>query len=269
VTGSTAVHRALECVDEERDAVRDRGTAFETFAQRVRAVPAEQPGSVQPQQTATALSTTVTQAPPPQGSTPSTPISRCVTVREAFAETVRPHSVADLEADESLVETVAAELTEDIAVALVAESDWTPALKSAVREAISTRQREIESLQELLQRECSALEAAIEEIDEIVDWLRETADESLLQCDFDALQAKHERLEEYRDRLEARIDRRQAQFSESTNRYGPGGTRYRSVVTSVYSDLSVRYPLLSTVTRLYGICDGCQRSVRSQLTRRV
>ncbi|PGF15900.1 hypothetical protein CP556_07075 [Natrinema sp. CBA1119] len=269
MTGSTAVHRALECVGEERDAVRDRGTAFETFAQRVRAVPAEQPGSVQPQQTAPALSTTVTQAPPPQGSTPSTPIGRCVTVREAFAETVRPHSVADCDAEETLVETIAAELTEDIAVALVTENGWTPALKCAVLEAVSTRRREVESLQELLQRERSALETAIEEIDEIVDWLQATAGESLLQCNFDALQAKHERLEEYRDRLEARIDRRQAQFSESTNRYGPGGTRYRTVVRSVYSALSVRYPLLSTGTRLYGICEGCQRAVRSQLTRRV
>ncbi|WP_226039932.1 hypothetical protein [Natrinema sp. DC36] len=269
MTGSTAVHRALECVDEEREAIRDRGTAFETFAQRVRAVPAKDPESTRPRRTVTAMATTATQATPPQGPTPSTSADRCVTVSQAFAETVRPHSVADCDADESVVETIAAELTEDIAVALVAESGWTPTLKSAVLEAVSTRRREVESLQGLLQRERSTLETAIDEIDEIVDWLRATADESLLQCDFDALQAKHERLEAYRDRLEARIDRRQAQFTESTNRYGPGGTRYRSVVTSIYSDLSVRYPLLSTVTRLYGICEGCQRAVRSQLTRRV
>ncbi|MFC6769042.1 ABC transporter C-terminal domain-containing protein [Natrinema soli] len=272
MTGSTAVHRALECVDEEQEAIRDRGAAFETFAQRVRAVPAKHPGSTRLQRTVTEMSTTATQATPPQGSQgsiPSTSAGRCVTISRTFAETVRPHSVADCDADESLVETIAAELTEDVAVALVAESGWTPTLKSAVLEAVSTRRREVESLQGLLQRERSALETAIEEIDEIVDWLRATADESLLQCDFDALQAKHERLEAYRDRLEARIERRQAQFTESTNRYGPGGTRYRSVVTSVYSDLSVRYPLLSTGIRLYGICGGCQRAVRSQLTRRI
>lgn len=136
-------------------------------------------------------------------------------------------------------------------------------------EAVSTRRREVESLQEVLRRERPTFATAIEETDEIVDWLQATADESLLQCDFDALQAKHERLEAYRDRLETCIERRQAQFTESTNRYGPGGARYRSVVESVYSNRPVRYPLLSTASRLYGVCGGCQRAVRSQLTRRV
>lgn len=267
MTGSTAVHRALEYVDEERDAVADHGAALEAFARRVRAVPAVRPDSTHTQQAATV--TTMTTVNQRQGAIPTTPSDRCVTVREAFAETVRPHSIADCEADESLVETIAAELSEDIAVALSTDVGWTPALKSAVLEAASTRRREVESLLETLQRERSTLATAIEEIDEITEWLQATADDSLLQCDFDALQAKHERLSTYRDRLETSIERRQSQFSESTNRYGPGGTEYRSVVASIYSNRSVQYPLLSTVSRLYGVCGGCQRAVRSHLTRRV
>jgi len=61
----------------------------------------------------------------------------------------------------------------------VAESDWTPALKS-YRPRRFRPDNEIESLQDSSSASAPP-EAAIEEIDEIVDWLRETADESLLR----------------------------------------------------------------------------------------
>ncbi|MGQ3412734.1 DUF7260 family protein [Natrinema sp. LN54] len=266
MTGSTAAHRALEHLEVEEDAVAERGEAFEAFAERVRAVPAKPPASAGIQQ-ATAATPVATAGV--QGSTPEVSGDRCVTVREAFAETVRPHSTADLEDEESLAETIAAELTEDIAVALATETGWTPPLKRAVLAEIGNRQREVTALQDTLQNERDTLEAAIDEIDEIVAWLQSTADESLLQCDFETLRAKHERLATYRERLEERTEARQAQFTGSTNRYGPGGTRYRTVVASLYSACSARYPLLSSTTRLYGICGDCQETVRAHLTRRV
>lgn len=269
MTGSTAVHRALECLEEERDAVAARGAAFETFAQRVREIPAETPASMGARQTTTAMPTTMATTSRIQQPSPAASDDRCVAVREAFADTIRPHSVADREDDEPLAETIAAELNEDVAVALTTETGWTPALKRSVLADVSTRRREVELLQETLQSERTTLEEALDEIEEIAAWLQETADESLLQCDFDTLRRKHERLERYRDRIEALTEKRQAQFSESTNRYGPGGTRRRTVVASLYSDLPVRYPVLSSATRLYEICGGCQRTIRAHLTRRV
>ncbi|SEQ81193.1 DUF7260 family protein [Natrinema salaciae] len=269
MNGSTAVHGALECIDEERTAVTDRGAAFETFARRVRAVPAERPVSTVSGHATAATPVAMATERSTRETTAATAADRCVTVREAFAETVRPHSIADHETDESLVETLAAELTEDVAVALATETGWTPALKRAVLESVATRRREVESLQELLRSERHTVEDAIDSIEEITAWLRSTADESLLQCDFDALRRKHERLEGYRSRLETLAAERQAQLTESTNRYGRGGTQRRTVVTSIYADLSVRHPVLSSATRLNEICGGCQRTVRAHLTRRV
>lgn len=269
MSGPTAVHGALECLDVERDAVTARGEAFETFARRVRDVPADVGPPAGTRQTTAATPAAMAATRPTRQSTAATPEDRCVTVREAFAETVRPHSVADRETDESLVETLAAELTEDVAVALATETGWTPALKRAVLEAVDTRRREVSLLQDLLRSERETVTDAIETIEEITAWLRSTADESLLQSDFDALRRKHERLDRHRDRLETLVADRQAQFAESTNRYGCGGTRRRRLVTSFYSDLPVRHPVLSSAIRLYGICGGCQRTVRTHLTRRV
>ncbi|WP_254762363.1 DUF7260 family protein [Natrinema marinum] len=266
MSDATAVHRARRCVAAEREAVADRKAALEAFEERVRDVPATTPALAAGQQQGAA--TTMATVAGPSGSAP-TPGERCVTVREAFAETIRPHSTADIAAEESLAETIAAELTEDIAVALAAETGWTPALKRAVLEEIADRKREATAFRETLDDERRSLEAASDEIDEIVAWLQATADESLLQCDFDALRAKHDRLERYRDRLETLTSERQARLTDSTNRYGTGGTSRRSVVVSFYSELPVRYPLLSTATRLYGICEDCQRTIRAHLARRV
>ncbi|PCR92038.1 DUF7260 family protein [Natrinema ejinorense] len=267
MTGSTAVNRALDCLQTEQEAVADRGDAFETFKRRVQEVPAESPIGGQRQQPTGSTPTAMATPVQTQQSTPSE--ERCLTVRAAFAETVRPHSIADRAGDESLVETIAAELTEDIAVALATETGWTPALKTAVLEEITTRQREVELLGETLRSERATLEGAIEDIDDILGWLQSTAAESLLQCDFETLRAKHEQLEAYRERLDALTAERQAQFTESTNRYGRGGTRHRTLIPAIYSDLDVQYPVLSSAARLYGICGDCQRTVRAHLTRRV
>ncbi|WP_408959944.1 hypothetical protein [Natrinema sp. 74] len=272
MSDTTAVHRALTRVEMEREAATDRAAAFEAFERRVRDVPAEPPtaeGARYRRGTtgtpAAAMATAVGVA----GSTPSTSDDRCVTVREAFAETVRQHSTADVATDDSPVEAIATELTEDIAVALAAETGWSPALKRAVLEATADRKREATAVCDALDEERQALETAIDDIDEIVAWLRTTADESLLQCGFDVLRAKHDRLERYRNRLETLTSERQDCLTESTNRNETGGTHHRSLVISLYADLSVRYPLLSTATRLYGICGDCQRTVRAHLARRV
>ncbi|WP_339105494.1 hypothetical protein [Haloterrigena salinisoli] len=264
MTDSTDVHRAVACLEDERADVADRASALETFARDVRDVPTASGPARATGTTPTtpkAMATAVGSA----AATPQPSENRCATVREAFADTVEPHTIAA--EDDSLVEAMATELSEEIAVSLAAETDWTPALKRAVLEEVETQRRKTVLLEETLQRERRTLEEAIDEIDEIVAWLRATADESLLQFGFDELHEKHDRLEEHRERLEALIDERQAQFAGETNPRGTDG--YRELVAAIYADLSVEYPLLSTATRLYGICGDCQRTVRAHLTRRV
>ncbi len=265
MTGATTAHRALECVAQEWETLTDRDAALERFTQRVRAIPAAQPTALQARQAATP---TATQAIQVRGAAPLASDDHCATVRTAFDETVGRHSDNGYE-DESRFEAMAATLTEDVAAALVTDTGWTPPLKAAVLEAVSTGRRELAVRREIVREERSTLEAAITEINEIVGWLQATADESFLQCGFDDLRAKHERLETYQDRLETHLRRRQAQLTGSTARDEPSGPRYRSVVESIYASGPAQYPLLSTATQLYGICSGCQRTVRAHLTRRV
>ncbi|QRV17152.1 hypothetical protein JMJ58_09890 [Haloterrigena salifodinae] len=264
MTDSTVVHRAVACLEDERDDVADRASALETFAREIRDVPTAS-GPAQAAGTVPAAPKAMATAVGSAAATPQPSNDRCETVREAFVETVEPHTIAA--DDDSLVETMAAELSEEIAVSLAADADWTTALKRAVLEEVETQHRKTVLLEETLQRERRTLEEAIDEIDEIVGWLRATADESLLQCGFDDLREKHGRLETHRDRLETLTDERQRQFSGETN---PRGTAdYRELVAAIYADLPVQFPLLSTAARLYGICGDCQRTVRAHLSRRA
>ncbi|WP_049924145.1 DUF7260 family protein [Halopiger djelfimassiliensis] len=266
--GETAIHRALECVDAERDAVAEREAGFEAFVQRVRDVPTEAAAPVG-SQSATQVASTPAQnvvSVPNTSPTPTPSADGCETVRRAFAETILPHSDDD---DKSLVETIAAELTEDIAVALASDAQWTPALKETVLQKATERRRQADLLQETLETETQTLADAAEEIDEISAWLQTTAEESLFDYGFEELRTKHDRLETFRTRLETLLEERQRQFSESTNRYGRGGTSYRTLVSYLYTDGTTQYPVLSTGVRLYEICGSCQRTVRTHLTRRV
>ncbi|RZV12078.1 hypothetical protein BDK88_0968 [Natrinema hispanicum] len=265
MTGATTAHRALECLAEEWETLADRDAALEAFADRVRAVPAAQPTAFQAQQAAAPMATQAIQG---RGAAPSASDDHCASVRTAFDETIGRSSDNGCE-DESRFEAMATTLTEDVAAALATDTGWTPPLKAAVLEAVSTSRRELAIRREIVRKERSTLETAITEINTIVGWLQATADESFLQCGFDDLRAKHERLETYQDRLETRLKRRQAQFAGSTARDEPSGPRYRSVIESIYASGPARYPLLSTATQLYGICGDCQRTVRAHLTRRV
>ncbi|SDD09008.1 hypothetical protein [Natrinema hispanicum] len=264
MTGATTAHRALECLAEEWETLADRDAALEAFADRVRAVPAAQPTALQAQQAAAPMATQAIQG---RGATPSASDDHCASVRTAFDETVRQHSSGC--EDESRFEAMATTLTEDVAGALATDTGWTPPLKAAVLEPVSTSRRELAARREIVREERSTLETAIAEIDEIVGWLQMTVDESFLQCGFDDLRAKHERLETYQDRLKTCLSRRQAQLTGSTPRDEPSGPQYRSVIESIYASGPARYPLLSTATQLYGICGDCQRTVRAHLTRRV
>ena len=267
MTGVTAVHRALECIAEEWQMIAEREAALEAFARRVRSIPAEQPNVIHSGHAATPTAT-VTHAIQARGAAPSASADRCVAVKTAFDETIGAHSAGSAE-DTSRFEAMTATLSNEIADALATDAGWTPPLKAAVLQAVSTSRRDLAVRRDHLQEERSTLEATIATIDEIVDWLQAMADKSLLQCSFDALQTNHEQLETYRTRLETRLNRRQAQLTGSTTRDRPSGTRYRSIVTSIYASGPTQYPILSTAIRLYGICGGCQRSVRAQLVRRV
>jgi len=254
----THVDAALERVETEREAVAEKREAFDAFAERV-----------------SELSTDTTTGTPATdgGLTLAGPADSggCGAVRTAFAETVRPHSVADLEDAEPLLATVRSELTEPVAAALAPATDqpFTPGLKQAILSAASARRAETDVLYQALGREDEQLETAREAVDGVVSWLVEANETVLADLDFGSLRERHRTLAEHRERLAAAARRRQEFLGTTTSKGVEIGLSHGELVPYLYGSFPVDYPVLSTVARLDGACGDCQRAVRAHLVRRA
>jgi len=259
---TTHVDHARSRIRAEREAVERRREAFATFADRIASLPTEPARSTTPGVTATA-------GIQPNGE--STTTDRCRTVRRLFAETIRPHSVADGDDSESLLATIRTELTDTIAVALATttEAPFSAELKEAIVAETRVRRAEAETFERALDRERARLDDAASTVGRITSWIADADETSLLDLGFDTLQARHETLATHRDRCQELADRRQAFLHDTTD--GESGARidHRKLVAYLYEDFPVDYPILSTVVRLDSACTECQRSVRNHLVRRV
>lgn len=168
---ATHVHRALDAVAAEREAVAAKAEAYEAFAARVE--------SVQPQRQPSTGG-----GIPAAGSLVTGRSSRgegCRTVRTAFAETIRPHSVADVDDAEPLLETIRSEFTGPIATALspATEAAFGPELKQSLLARADARRRETLLMRTTLERERDQLADAVALLDRVTDWIA-TADETPL-----------------------------------------------------------------------------------------
>jgi hypothetical protein len=164
----TRIDDARERVRAEQDASAAKRDAIERFIDHVEGVSPD--------------STTAAQATASRGITTATQLrtggsrtTGCAAVREAFAETIRAHSVADIETPEPLLETIKAELTESVAVALAPTTNTplSPGLKRAIISESESRQTEIELMCRTLDRESMILAEAAETVEGITDWIAE------------------------------------------------------------------------------------------------
>jgi hypothetical protein len=261
MTVTTHVERAQSRVRAEREAVEEKREAFETFAERVATL------STAPAPAATA-GMTATAGPRLHGE--SNASDRCRTVRTAFAETVRPHSVADTDDTEPLLSTIRTELTDAIAVALAptTETSFSAELQHAILTEMRLRRAEAEALECALARERSQLADAASTVERITDWLVDADETPLTDLGFDALRGRHETLAAHRDRCRRLAEQRQAFLRKTTNRDTNAEISHRQLVPYLYEDFPVDHPLLSTVARLDAVCAECQRPVRAHLVRR-
>lgn len=257
----THVHRARRSVRAEREAVDEEIEAYETFVDRLEEISTEQ------------HPTTLEKTVGPGGTQLQGTSERddgCRAVLQAFAETVRPHSVADVNEEESLLETVRNELTDTIALALAPTTgtSLTDDLAAGIQAEADARRTERVVLRRALERETDVLTDAIETIDEITNWITEADETPLTELGFDSLQQRHRLLEGYRERCDRVIHDRQQFLNETTSMAAEAGIRHRNLVTYCYQDFPVDYPVLATVASLTATCETCQRAVRAQLVRR-
>lgn len=274
----TDVHRALEAITDERTAVAARIEAFETFERRVRELPSgpsaataaataerSEAGSGGPVTTEPPAVTTRMAAAPES--------NHCAAVREAFCETILPHTTADIDGDdlESVGRALETELESDIAAALVTESGWTAELKRAILERALEEQRKARRLDDMFETEAASLRRSIDDLEPICAWVESRAEQSLREWGFEELRAAHERLDRFQERLETALEERQQLLSAPIRREtrGTSARPYRTFVESIYTAGAVQYPVLSTGARLVAVCRSCQRTLRDHLVRRV
>jgi hypothetical protein len=258
----TYIDHARTRVQTMQKTVDTKFDAFETFIDRVSTLPTE-PSPL------SASGITATTGTPVQTKTLGDDHARAI--RTAFAETIRPHSVTDLDESGSLIETIQNEFTDSIAVALAptTETSFSAALKQAIIAEATARRTETEVLRCALGREKTHLEAASETVDDITAWIAEADETPLTELGFESLQHRHETLTDHRTRCEEYAHQRQEFLQETTSQNVDAGIRHRDLISYLYEDFPVNYPVLATVTRLDATCKRCQRTVRAHLVRRV
>jgi hypothetical protein len=257
----TYVDQALTRVAAEREAVGAKRDAFEAFVRRVRDI---SPESVPASSTGATSAGIHRHAPATTG-------RGCRRVRTAFAETVRPHSVDDVDGEESLLETIRAEFTEPLAMALAptTEASFTAEFKAMLVSEARTRRAEATALERALEREAHQLDDAGDPVETIIGWVVERNETPLTDLGFDALEARHETLADHRTRCDEIAGKRQWFLERTTGSEGEAGVPHRRLVPYLYGDFPVDHPILATVASLEETCRECQRAVRDHLVRRA
>lgn len=260
----THIDDAQERVTAEQEALAGKRAAIAEFVDHVAEVTPESPSTAATAGTAQGTTTTVT------GGTNGGPSDPCTEIREAFAETVAPHSVPE-DDSEPLLETIRVELTDSVAAALApgTATPLSPELKRAIVSEAQRRQTELEVMYEGLDSEETRLTAAAASVEEITGWLVEADETPLSELGFDALQQRHEQLAAHRETCDRLTADRQAFLNGTTSEAVETGVRNDHIVSQLYEDFPVEYPVLETASRLEALCGECQRVVRDHLTRRV
>lgn len=259
----TYVEQARTRARSEREAIDEKLRSYETFIRRGQ--------KLQPDRTPSSMAGITTASGATHLSADASDSDGCRAVRTIFAETIRPHSVADVGGTEPLLETIREEFTDAIAVALTptTAASFTPELKGVVLAEARSRRSEATALRNALDREDEHLDEAAETVADIIDWIVDANESPLTDLGFDALQRRHETLAGHRDRCEEVARDRQEFLQKTTNNGTDAGVRHRSLVPYLYQDFPVDHPVLATVATLDDTCRECQRTVRNHLVRRA
>jgi hypothetical protein len=257
------VPAARDAVRREREAIQEKIRAYEAFEDRLEAIDDPGPAIGDGGALRAAASTIESRVLGRPGSKPEA-------IREAFRETVRPESLADLEDDEPLEDTIAAELGPSLASTICADDPASvpPDLRDTVLAAARTRRRETQATDEALMKEASFLREAEELLDPIRDWFRRADETTLVELDFPALRDRHARLGDHLDRCRPILRARHAFVADATETEW-ARVPHMALAEYLYGDLGVDYPVIATTARIADACRDARRRVRRHMTRVV
>lgn len=257
MTIETHLHRARERVANERDAVTATRDALEQFQTRVRQ---QSPTGARAESSGQTTGGAVAARAVSQGT------DDLEEIRSAFGATVATHTPHD-----SVLTALEHELGEEVALALAPTTNaaFTPQLQQELCSRTAARKRELAVTLTALDGEREALAAHHETVDAVVSWLTDADETPLSALGFDELRARHEQLDEFRTACATRLDDRQTWLAATTSEQAQVGVPHRSLITSLYEDFPVDYPVVATLTRLCEVCEDAQRAVRDHLVRRA
>ena len=264
---TTHVHDALDRVDAEQEHVVGELSALDRFEAGVRELDPVSPAESTGASHAVGDAAPVAGAFRPNAARPD----RLDRVRDLFAETVRPYSLADVEGSEPLVETIRTELGEEIATAIAPATPgrFTADLQRAILSSVDQRTAELRAMDRALAREAESLATALETFEATIDWLVDADETPLSELGFESLRERHETLADHRTRVEELMRERQDSLHRTTTYDAAAGLVHRSLAGYLYGELPTTHPVLSTAVRLDSVCEECQRAVRDHLTRRA
>lgn len=238
---------ALGAIDRERDVLDSEIDAFGTFETRLASISTEK-------------STPATTRPAPGGSLADRSSRRPAgaSIREAYVETVMNVPHYEREYGESYWESLAAELGEELAVALGQSATFSPLLKdqlrTTVRESIQSRKR----MRTLLEQEADAIREAKRELRAVVEELEAIRSRPLGRCP----REERRRLRADLDELSRRCDRLSQRRQDGD--LGPDYFSLRdgtemSVNEYLYQSLPSQYPVLSAVATTVDVVVAIRR----------
>jgi hypothetical protein len=155
-----------------------------------------------------------------------------------------------------------------MAVALSPKTDAVPP-KDAVVSSVEERVLELEVVADALKDEEESLRGARIAVGDITESILENDEGRVYALGFDELRRRHERLERHKERCENVLAERQEVLCRTTNAKGAKGLERRELVSYLYDDFPTDHPVIATTTRLYGLCEDIQESVRHEIARTV
>lgn len=262
---AAAVHlrQAQATVNEEQSRTRAEYEAFDELARDVATMSTPAPSSSF--STSGGPTALLTESAAYNHRPAAAQLQRVANLYESTVMAV-PHYEEDY--NDTLEQSMAAELGEDISTAVLYGTEFTPHLKTALVNKAREAQRQRKELLGGLSTEADELARAASEFDRITTTLESVSPERLHQEPFPALAELWDRLGSLEDGCERLVSDRQVHVHDHRLNGSPAGSEH-TFYQYLYQSLPVKYPVLADATSVLSSIRHTRRRVLHELTTRV
>ena len=264
----THIPMAREIVQREREYTATERDAFRQFGQRVAALDSPTPstdGNQQAQDQEVPLTMTPSMH---SAASPPSATDGLNAIQQAYRETVMGMDHYEEEYDESLGVNLAAEFSEELAVAITSTPQLTPHLQQTVVQAATAASTRREEFIARLDDERATLDETHQTLATIGEQYERVTAQPRYQQSAADLQETHQQLTDCCSACEQLLDERQTQRAEG-HTAEPRIDELVDLHHYLYQSLDVTYPVLADGTTLLDRCQTACRRVEDDLGYRL